>query len=127
VTAEFKAVRFSKQPIDGLRIYFCEHRTPDFVWNTEWQSHKNLAKSLVNIEIFCKSPHELARILNQLLELEPYQAVSDNFLKIQLENVTLSLKENNQLLPEINLIEIQIPNQLISITNKYLKENLGDP
>jgi hypothetical protein len=59
--------------------------------------------------------------------LEPYQAVSDNFLKIQLENVTLSLKENNQLLPEINLIEIQIPNQLISITNKYLKENLGDP
>jgi hypothetical protein len=127
VTAEFKAVRFSKQPIDGLRIYFCEHRTPDFVWNTEWQSHKNLAKSLVNIEIFCKSPHELARILNQLLELEPYQAVSDNFLKIQLENVTLSLKENNQLLPEINLIEIQIPNQLISISNKYLKENLGDP
>jgi len=52
--------------------------------------------------------------------------VSDNFLKIQLENVTLSLKENNQLLPEINLIEIQIPNQLISITNKYLKENLGE-
>jgi hypothetical protein len=39
----------------------------------------------------------------------------------------LSLKENDQLLPEINLVEIQILDQLISITNKYLKENLGDP
>jgi len=51
--------------------------------------------------------------------------VSNNFLKIQLENVMLSLKENDQLLPEINLVEIQILDQLISITNKYLKENLG--
>ena len=125
VMAEFKTVRFAEQPIHGLRIYFCEHRTPDFVWNTEWQSHKNQAKSLVNIEIFSKSPHTLARTLHQLLELVPYQGVSNNFLKIQLENVMLSLKENDQLLPEINLVEIQILDQLISITNKYLKEDLG--
>lgn len=124
-TAEFRTVRFIKQPIDGLRIYFCEHRTPDLVWNPEWQTHTNHAKSLVNIEIGCNSPNKLAQTFNRLLELEPHEELADRSIKLQLENMTLSLKEHDHVFPEINLVEIRIPDQLISITNKYLKENLG--
>ena len=126
LTAEFRTVRFAKQPIEGLRIYFCEHRTPDLVWSPEWQAHANQAKSLVNIEIGYHAPNKLAQSFNQLLELSPYKKLADGSIELQLENITISLKEDQQLIPEINLVKVQMLDQLFSITKNYLKENLGN-
>jgi hypothetical protein len=40
--------------------------------------------------------------------------------------MTISLKEDQRLLPEINLVKVQMLDQLFSITKNYLKENLGN-
>ncbi len=49
--ARFDTVRFSMQPIAGLRMYFCQHLTPEFIWNDAAIRHENGAQSLDHIVV----------------------------------------------------------------------------
>ena len=44
--ARFETVRFAEQPISGFRIYFCQHLTPELIWNPETTRHANGATAL---------------------------------------------------------------------------------
>lgn len=57
-TARFDTVRFAQQPIPGLRLYFCQHLTPEYIWNAAAMQHENGALSLDHILI--KAPDALA-------------------------------------------------------------------
>ncbi len=67
--AFFKTVRFSQQPIEGLRIYFCEHVTPDFVWVKADQQHPNQLNHLQSITLGSANPSETFFVLQKLLQL----------------------------------------------------------
>jgi hypothetical protein len=68
--AFFKTVRFSQQPITGLRIYFCEHLTPDFVWVSADQQHLNSMNHLQSITLESANPLATTLTLIKLLQIE---------------------------------------------------------
>lgn len=76
--AFFKTVRFSQQPIAGLRIYFCEHLTPDFVWVRVDQQHSNSMNHLQSITLESANPLATTRTLMKLLQIEGGDTLSRN-------------------------------------------------
>ena len=69
--ASFRTVRFSTQPIAGLRIYFCQHLTPEYVWRPEDQAHPNGLTELVDIVLESSDPSLLDSQLRRLLVCSP--------------------------------------------------------
>jgi hypothetical protein len=49
VEARFDTVRFAVQPVPGMRIYFCQHLTPECVWQPALMRHANGARAIVEI------------------------------------------------------------------------------
>ena len=66
-TAEFKTVRFATQPIQGLRVYFCQHLTPEFVWQSRHMTHPNGITTLDEITISAGDPAFVYQALRRLL------------------------------------------------------------
>ena len=75
--AFFKTVRFSQQPIEGLRIYFCEHVTPNFVWVKADQQHPNQLNHLQSITLGSANPAETFFVLQKLLQLVKFDNQAD--------------------------------------------------
>ncbi len=75
--AFFKTVRFSQQPIEGLRIYFCEHVTPYFVWVNADQQHPNQLNHLQSITLGSANPAETFFVLQKLLQLDKLEKQVD--------------------------------------------------
>lgn len=115
VLMEFKTVRFSEQPIPGLRIYFCEHLTPDYVWQKQWLIHPNKKQDLQKITIISPNINETAATFQGLLGL------ADTQLKFPKDCVEISL-------PNINLsIQPQDALKGASIERAYLNQSNSDP
>lgn len=68
--ALFKAVRFTTQPIPGLRIYFCQHLTPEYVWIAEDMKHSNGLIHLKEIEVESSNPTQTYQLFDKLLQLQ---------------------------------------------------------
>ena len=115
VLVEFKTVRFSEQPIPGLRIYFCEHLTPDYVWQKQWLIHPNKTQDLQKITIISPNINETAARFQGLLEL------ADTQLKFLGDCVEIAL-------PNIKLcIQPQDSPKGVSIERVYLNQSASDP
>lgn len=96
VLVEFKTVRFSEQPIPGLRIYFCEHHTPEYVWQEQWLNHPNHMNSLKQIMIASTDIHNTAASLMKLLNLDPKNCREDqDSIRITLPNIELCLQTHH--------------------------------
>lgn len=94
--ASFRTVRFSEQPIPGLRIYFCEHLTPHHVWRAEDLSHPNMLTELSEIVIESSNVQALHSKLCALLCIGSAQVSSGtgstaNHRQISLGNCRLRL------------------------------------
>lgn len=74
--ASFRTVRFSEQPIPGLRIYFCEHLTPQYVWRAEDLEHPNRLTEISEIEIESSDVQTLYAKLCALLSIGSEQTLS---------------------------------------------------
>jgi len=99
--ALFRTVRFAKQPIPGLRIYFCEHCTPDFVWVEKERVHPNQIKRLEAVHIFSADPKPMAESLANILNLK-YEIVGMDF-SITLPNCRLNIyKDQSADIPYIS-------------------------
>lgn len=61
VEVRFHTVRFAEQPVPGIRMYFCRHLTPEFVWTPALMRHANGARSIVRIDARSPDPQETAR------------------------------------------------------------------
>lgn len=98
VLVEFKTVRFSEQPIPGLRIYFCEHLTPEYVWQEHWLNHANHMSSLQQITIASSDIHNTAAGLIRLLKLDPKHCLEEQeSIRITLPNIELCLQTQHTL------------------------------
>ncbi len=94
VLVEFKTVRFSKQPIPGIRIYFCEHLSPEYVWQKQWLAHHNQITQLKNITISSPDIEGNAQLLSQLLNLSSEQVITkDESAHLTLPNIELNLQK----------------------------------
>ena len=89
-TASFATVRFAKQPVDGLRIYFCQHLTPQYIWDAELQNHANGARALKRIYIAARDAAQVAQTLATLANASV--AASDGQYSIVLPNTELIVK-----------------------------------
>lgn len=96
VLVEFKTVRFAEQPIPGLRIYFCEHLTPEYVWQKLWLTHANAVDSLKQINIASSDIQKTAASFMKLLNLDINHCVeSKDSTRIILPNIELCIQIQN--------------------------------
>jgi len=54
--ARFTTVRLKPGQLDGGRVYFCQHLTPELVFRSEWQSHPNGAVGLSALHLIDVAP-----------------------------------------------------------------------
>jgi len=87
-TARFDTVRFARQPVPGLRLYYCEHLTPEYIWNDVVVRHENGARSLDRIMVKAADAHGVAAILATLIDGEA-QPSGDGSYVLQLPNLQL--------------------------------------
>jgi len=111
--AQFNTVRFASQPIPGLRIYFCEHLTPQFLWFDEVLKHPNLSNHLSEISLETNQLEDTSSTLARLLQLskENINASSGEHC-LSMPNCKIIIRENKNLsLTKINSIKInrQLP------------------
>ena len=91
-TALFKTVRFSVQPITGLRIYFCEHLTPDYLWFDQVTKHPNGKNHLQEIVIASSDPEHTTDLLHRLLDIAMPQSLKNSEYLMDLSNCVLRIK-----------------------------------
>jgi hypothetical protein len=65
--AAFRTVRCLPGSAQAGRLYFCEHLTPQLVWQDNWRAHPNGAFELVEAHIQVAEPDREARLYRQLL------------------------------------------------------------
>ena len=127
-SASFKTVRFAKQPIDGLRIYFCEHLTPEYVWIPSDMQHPNHLDHLKEITLASAQPLETYLLLNKLLQNEFSETsevglMAANF-SIDLGNCLLKIiKESDVTTPYIKqcLIETKFSDNHLLVDERFLR------
>lgn len=71
VTVRFSTVRFAEQPLAGLRLYFCQHLTPEYVWANEYTHHRNKALALTQITVKAPDAQAAATVLGQVAGVQP--------------------------------------------------------
>jgi len=62
----------------GLRIFACQHLTPDTVWIPALQHHANGAKRLLALEIVSDDARAAALLLSRLID-QPVQTLDDGY------------------------------------------------
>lgn len=92
-SAEFDTVRFAQQPIAGIRIYFCQHLTPELIWGTPDSQHKNGATALERIVLACPDPKGTAAILSKLSGHPVRHQQGDPLIELGNCNIRLSTME----------------------------------
>ena len=111
VSVQFKTVRFSQQPIPGIRIYFCEHLTPDYVWQEQWLKHPNQMRQLQSISIASSDIENDAKLLCKLLNIREKNIIAnEESISLILPNIALKVQK------EGHLKEAQILNAQVSKT-----------
>ncbi|MGH8800958.1 MAG: VOC family protein, partial [Casimicrobiaceae bacterium] len=58
--ASFRTVRLDGDWVHGGRVYFCQHETPELVWRTAWQVHRNGVYALAGMTIAVPDPRREA-------------------------------------------------------------------
>jgi hypothetical protein len=97
VLVQFKTVRFSEQPIPGLRIYFCEHLNPEYVWQKAWLAHSNKIGHLPEITLTSPDINQTAAVLQKLLNLSKQSVIaSANTIRICLPNIELNIQPGDK-------------------------------
>lgn len=88
--AKFNTVRFNRQPIPGLRIYFCQHLTPEHIWNEDLLHHRNGAKFIHSICIGAPHAEATANTLARLVDGDVL--VDDQRCTLKLPNTELTVE-----------------------------------
>lgn len=109
VLVQFKTVRFSVQPIPGIRIYFCEHITPEYVWQDQWLKHLNQLGHLKSISLASPNVLESVNVLGRLLNIDKkHIVISEELAQLQLPNIQINIQKDG------NLIESRVMSAQVS-------------
>jgi len=107
-TARFQTVRFAGQPIDGLRMYFCQHLTPQFVWQPALMAHPNGARRITHIDIAAPNAQSLAAQLGRVIDVVPEPDATPERATLALANLDLRIHQDTTLtLPRLVGLSVQ--------------------
>jgi len=90
--AQFQTVRFAEQPVPGLRLYFCQHLTPQCVWRASLLSHANGARHLARIDLRAPDARALGEQLGRVIDVTPEP--QDDTVRLVLDNVVLHIQSD---------------------------------
>lgn len=89
-SASFRTFQIGKEAISNGRFFFCQHNTPELVWQPRDQSHPNGVLDIVDVFIVSRAPQTLTELLGGFANT----AASDincNGIAIQAGTVTLHI------------------------------------
>lgn len=116
VLVEFKTVRFIEQPVPGLRIYFCEHVTPEYVWQAQWLKHPNKISYLRDIHIVTQNIQQISNQFRSLLSLQLHDfIINEKIIQLNLQNINIYFHQSAD------------PNSKTSISCIALSKSIHDP
>jgi hypothetical protein len=87
----FDTLRFAKQPVAGLRMYFCQHLTPQYVWDPLVMQHPNGVRDLHEIEVEAANAPAVASVLADLANATTEQQGADYV--VALPNLQLRVRQ----------------------------------
>lgn len=64
--AHFRTVRLRASLIPNGRSFFCQHLTPDMVWQPAWQRHPNGVQNISEFVIVAQDPAHAAQVYSRL-------------------------------------------------------------
>jgi Glyoxalase-like domain len=70
----FRTVTVPTETFPAGRFYFCEHQTPELVWRSEWQDHKNGASGFAGLSVVTEQPDQDAALTAAILGLAPSES-----------------------------------------------------
>jgi hypothetical protein len=73
VQARFMTVRFEEPPLPGIRMYFCQHLTPEYVWRSDLMQHANGMHKLVQINAYSPEPSATAACIAAIADVPMMQ------------------------------------------------------
>lgn len=108
VLVEFKTVRFSQQPIPGIRIYFCEHLSPEYVWQDQWLEHPNQINYLKQITLASPDIEGNTQLLSEMLNLSREHIITkEESTQLVLPNIELNIQKAAHL-NEASILSAQV-------------------
>ena len=111
--ARFTITQFPDGVPPGVRMFACQHRTPDLIWRPEWQAHENGAGRVLELLIVHQRPEELTADYRSLFGTSAV-IESGNAMTLDLAGIAIRF-----LTPEG--IAARYPGQPVSVqTNGYL-------
>ena len=64
--ARFRTTRLDPKEVPMGRVYFCEHLTPELVWRSEWQAHRNGARAISRVVVATPELQRTAALFDAL-------------------------------------------------------------
>ena len=77
--ARFKVVGVNPSPLQGVRVFFCQHLTPHLVWRREWQSHANGALGIAHLLVAVSDPVRAGEAFARLLGITARRPIAGGF------------------------------------------------
>jgi catechol 2,3-dioxygenase-like lactoylglutathione lyase family enzyme len=105
--ARFTVVQLSPTPVEGLRIFFCHHLTPQFVWRDEWQEHANGAVAIDHFIMAAPNPVRVGEIFGRILGDVAFRP-STGGLEIDVGGVRIHVLQPDQIRDRLG---ISVPSQ----------------
>lgn len=87
--ARFRTVHVRRNLFAAGRLYFCQHLTPELVWQPQWQQHANGATRIAEVVLVSASPEATAATLSALIN-RPVQR-GDGIVQLALDGALLSI------------------------------------
>lgn len=88
--ARFRTVRLREGTVPNGRSFFCQHLTPEAVWQPEWQRHRNGVVDITDFVIAASDPQQAAEIYSQLFPAASLRSDSQQSLSLQAGKTTVS-------------------------------------
>lgn len=82
IDALFRTVKVRSDVFPGYRVYFCEHHTPEVVWRSEWQDHRNGATSIAEFVIVSEDSVRVAQDFANILSVDAINSGGVSAIKL---------------------------------------------
>lgn len=104
--ASFQTVRFAEQPLPGIRMYFCQHLTPECVWMPSLMAHPNGALRIHEIEVRAADEQAVAWRLGIIADARVEE--SDSGWDVVLGNLRLRVvNDETALIPRLGKLVLE--------------------
>ena len=89
-SASFRTFQIGKEALSNGRVFFCQHNTPELVWQPKDQSHPNGVLDIVDVFIVSRAPKAITELLGGFANTDAPDIVSEG-IAIHAGTVTLHI------------------------------------